>query len=339
MRGCSGWTSELGIQEYVVDNFLDRLDRFGLDEESSRSVVEFVRRLLMREERSAFGLRRSLRDMSARARSLVLVPATPRRWSRGRPPRTRAWSASLLLPSRANSWMPPGVRSEPTGPMAESGAAGLESAGATASTRIAISNSSPPHLVGCSHHRTKSGSRCQTSPTGTRTGRRSSPRKRGWACSGMASCSASACGRCRRSRSSQIAGIGPTIASLRGALQNRLLKRVRAGVAELGYAPYEHQNVTIGEDYRLEWPFEGCDPEPLARSIARASRLCERLAYLFAFCPRCRTHCTRYATHSTSRFPWSGAELKTEAWLPASKTAKTSTTRSLRQERGGSLPS
>ena len=57
----------------------------------------------------------------------------------------------------------------------ESGAAGpLTSAEAqTASTRIAISNSSHPHLVGCSHHRTKSGSCCQTSPTGTRTGRRS----------------------------------------------------------------------------------------------------------------------------------------------------------------------
>src|SRR5262249_943986 len=44
-RLLSGAASGLGIQEYVVDTILDRLDGLELDEESSRSVVEFVWRL------------------------------------------------------------------------------------------------------------------------------------------------------------------------------------------------------------------------------------------------------------------------------------------------------
>ena len=103
----SGAASELGIQEYVVDNILDRLDGLELDEKSSRSVVEFVWRLLMREDRSAFGLRRSLRDMSG---------FDPGRWFWFQPGRSDGAEAdrqrrehglaSLLLPSRANTWMP-----------------------------------------------------------------------------------------------------------------------------------------------------------------------------------------------------------------------------------------
>ena len=103
-RLLSGAASELGIHEYVVDNILDRLDGLELDEESSRSVVEFVWRLLMREERSAFGLRRSLRDMSG---------FEPGRWFWFQPRRADGAEAdrqgrehglaSLLLPSRANS--------------------------------------------------------------------------------------------------------------------------------------------------------------------------------------------------------------------------------------------
>ncbi len=105
-RLLSGAASELGVQEYVVDNILDRLDGLELNEDSNRSVTEFVWRLLVREQRSAFGLRRSLQDLSA---------FEPGRWFWFQPGRADGAEAdrqrrehglaSLLLPSRAGTWM------------------------------------------------------------------------------------------------------------------------------------------------------------------------------------------------------------------------------------------
>lgn len=325
-RLLSGVASELGIQEYVVDNILDRLDGLELDEESSRSVVEFVWRLLMREERSAFGLRRSLRDMSG---------FEPGRWFWFQPRRADGAEAdrqgrehglaSLLLPSRANSWMPAWrlAFGADWAEWLESGAAGpLTSAGRDridAYRDLEQLAPSPGRLLAPPDEVWKLLPDIpiwdEDWPEEVTAEARLGMLRHGFLLRlGVWEVPPIEVFSDRRDRTDNRI-------PWPGALQNRLLKRVRAGGGwNFGYAPYEHQNVTIGEDYRLEWPFEGCDPEPLARSIARASRLCERLAYLFAFCPRCRTHRTRYATDSTSRFPSRLAlQLKTEAWLPCVK--------------------
>ena len=322
----NGAASELGIQEYVVDNILDRLNGLDLDEGSSRSLVEFVWRLLMREERSAYGLRRSLRDMSG---------FEPGRWFWFQPGRADGAEAdrqrrehglaSLLLPSQANTWMPASrlafgadwaawLESEAAGPLTSAGRAriaayrDLEQLAPSPDRLLA-----PPQEVW-----------------------RLLPDTPIWEEDWPDELTAEA--RLGMLRHGFLLRLGvwevPPIEVFSdrgdrtdhripwpGSLRERLLRTVRArGGWKFGYAEYEHKNVTIGEDCRFEWPFEGRDPEPLARSIARASRLCERLAHLFAFCPYCRTHRTRYSTDSTSRFPSRLAlQLKTEAWLPCVK--------------------
>ena len=322
----SGAASELSIQEYVVDNILDRLDGLELDDKSSRSVVEFVWRLLMREERSAFGLRRSLRDMSG---------FDPGRWFWFQPGRADGAEAdrqrrehglaSLLLPSRANTWMPASrlAFGADWAEWLESGAAGpLTSAGRAridAYRDLEQLAPSPDRLLAPPEEVWSVLPDIpiwdENWPEELTAEARIGMLRHGfllrlgvWEVPPIDVFSG------RRDRTDdRIPWPGP--------LRDRLLKTVRAGGGwRFGYATYEHQNVTIGEDYRFEWPFGGCDPEPLARSIARASRLCERLAYLFAFCPHCRTHRTRSITDSTSRFPSRLAlQLKTDAWLPCVK--------------------
>jgi hypothetical protein len=322
-RLLSGAASEFGIQEYVVDTILDRLDALELDEDSSRSVVEFVWRLLVREERSAFGLRRSLRDMSG---------FEPGRWFWFHPGRADGAEAdrqrrehglaSLLLPSRANSWMPASrlafgadwaewLNSGAAGPLTSVGRARID-----AYRDLEQLAPSPDRLLAPPERVWNLLPDIpiwdEDWPEELIAEARIGMLRHGFLLRlGVWEVPPVEVFSDRRDRTDdRIPWPGP--------LQDRLLSWVRAsGGWTFGYATYVHQNVTIGEDYRFEWPFEFCDPEPLARSIARASRLCERLAYLFAFCPHCRTHRTRYTTDSTNQFPSRLAlQLKTEAWLP-----------------------
>lgn len=325
-RLLSGAASELGVQEYVVDTILDRLDGLELDEDSSRSVTRFVWRLLVREQRSAFGLRRSLQDLSA---------FDPARWFWFQPGRADGAEgdrqgrehglASLLLPSRAGTWMPASrlafgsdwadwLESEAAGPL-------------TSASRARVAAYRDLEVLAPSQDRLLAPHEQvfdllpdvpiwdEDWPEELTQDARMSMLRHGFLLRlGVWEVAPIEVFLDRRDRTDdRIPWPGP--------LRDRLLSWVRVrGGWNFGYASYEHERVTIGEDYRFEWPFDGCDPDALARSIARASRLCERLAHLFAFCPGCRTHRTRYTTDASSAFPSRLAlQLKTEPWLPCVK--------------------
>ena len=322
-RLLAGPGSMLGVQEYVVDNIIDRLDGLVLDGTTGRAVVDFMWRLLVREKRSAFGLQRSLPEMAA---------FDPGRWfwfRRGRADgneadrqRRERGLASLPLPSRIGTWAPASQLAfgEDWARWLESGAVGPETAAirqrAAAYRDLEQLAPSPERLL--------------APPEQIKSLLPNIPLwEEGW------SDELAEDDRANLVRHGFLLRLGvwevppvEVFLDRRDRADNRipwpgpLCDLLLGWVAEHGgwkfdYADYEHENVTIGEDYRFEWTFMGRDPEPLARSIARASKLYEQLDTLFAFCSGCRTHRSRYKTSNGAMFPSRLAlQLQHEPWLP-----------------------
>jgi hypothetical protein len=323
----AGPASSLGVQEYVVDNILDRLDGLAMDDGASQAIVDFLWRLLVREPRSVFGLRRSLAEMAG---------FEPGRWFWFHPGRAEGSDAdrqrrerglaSLLLPSRANDWIPASQLAfgDDWAQWLEAGEAGPP----TSAARERIAAYRDLELLA------PSPDRLLAPPAEIAAVLPDIPL---WAEAWSDELSDEH--RLNVVRHGFLLRLGvwevPPVEVFSdrrdrtkdripwpGPLRDRLLQWVAShgGWKFPGYGTYEHDNVTIGEDFRFEWSFEGRDPEPLARSIARTSGLCRELSHLFAFCPGCRTHRTRYATDTSTTFPSRLAlQLQTAPWLPCVK--------------------
>lgn len=314
----------LGVQEYVVDNLLDRLEGLDPDDQAGPSVLDFVWRLLVREQRSEFGLRRARDDLFKfdPGHLFWFQPgrATTSESDRDRERRERGL-ASLLLPSRSGAWVrssdlafgedwanwlmsDEAGRPSPAGRQRADAYRDLESLRPGGQRLLAPPETVVPLLADipiweegwpedlADEHRGNLARHLflvrlgvwEVPPVDVFVDRTDRSGKR-------------------------IPWPGP--------LADRLAAWVRGrrGWA-FGYADYAHENVHIGEDFCFSWSFEGAEPERLARSIARGAALYERLQWLWAFCPACRTHRTRYTT-VPGDFPSRLAlQLQQDPWLP-----------------------
>ncbi|MDQ6880228.1 MAG: hypothetical protein M3082_21495 [Candidatus Dormibacteraeota bacterium] len=325
-RLLAGPGSLLSVQEYVVDNILDRLEGLALDAAGGRAVVDFIWRLLVREKRSAFGLQRSLPELSEfdPGRFFWFRPGRAEGGEADRQRRERGL-ASLPLPSRAGPWKSASLLAfgEDWGQWLQSGALGPRTAAmrqrASAYRDLEHLAPSPESLLAAPNQIMAILADIPLWEEGwsdelVEDHRRNIVRHAFLMRLGVWEVPPVEIFLDRRDRSdNRIPWPGP--------LRDQLIAWVAAhGGWVFDYPTYQHDNVTVGEDYRLDWSFEGRDPERLARSISRGSRLYERLAALFAFCPGCHNHRTRYKTTQDNAFPSRLAlQLRHEPWLPCAR--------------------
>jgi hypothetical protein len=87
-----------------------------------------------------------------------------------------------------------------------------------------------------------------------------------------------------------------------------------------GGAAYEHEAVCISDDYRLLWDLPDSNAVSLARAIGRGTKLYTELGRLSAFCPRCKTHTTRYRLTAADNYPsLLSLQIRHGRWLPCTR--------------------
>lgn len=324
-----GPAAKFGIREYAVDTILDRIDGLDVGEGGASSVVAFVWRLLAQESRSEFGLRRCV-DQAERFDPL------PWAWFRAgraggsdqdrqRQDRERGL-ATLLLPARSGSWARAGELAfgADWGDWLERGAIGPQSATtrerAAAYRDLETLAPNDDHLL--------------ASPSEISSLLQDTPLNFGEELGDLPEAV-----RLNITRHAFLLRLGvwevPPVEAFIDLLPRserrfpdwggRLQKLQEDAVQRLGGwrfggAPYEHDAVNIGEDYRFRWTFPSTDPLGVARAIARGSTLYEACGRVSAFCPRCHSHTQRYRSGPNERFPSTLAiQLRHDPWLACTK--------------------
>jgi len=320
----------LGVRDYTVDTVLDRLDGLEVDDEDAAELSRFIWRFLARERLSEFGLERSMRTAAVFDPKLWFwcVPGRSRGSDNDAQRQVRARALShMRLPSRSGEWRPahflafgsdwadwltasPGMRAS-------------RDERVSAYRELETMAPGPQHLLA-----PPADIASLLGPVNLEVAPDNDDSDDG---------DEDLYERQDRALHAFLLRLGvaevpPVEAAVDGRSRAPEQRIPWPGGDRTGHiteieskkgwilkqSTYTHENVHIGEDFRLLWPLTG-DPTNVARALSFGASLYASLSRLSAFCTGCHTHTTRYTNEPSERYPSLLAyQIRHHAWVPCS---------------------